>query len=308
MVINLKHPSELRFDILSKIGVSRVPIYLICTKDQKQEYALKVYPFKDENPNRLFLLESRFTFLSHPNVIHFVATKKSQPFKYHGRSIQASYIIMEASKYGDFATIWNSSPLFQDEKLVRTFFHQLCDGLEYLHSQGVAHLDLKAENLLLGDDFKLKIIDFDSAYKEGDSQILSKGTKNYRAPEIQFEGCYDPYAADIYAAGIVLFVLSTGVFPCVEDYYIENADLCNMMLKDDPRFWEFHSKINREFTVDEDFKTLFSSMIRPNPQNRATLEEIKSSNWYIKPIYNENELKKRMSDLLKVSPKSSGHK
>lgn len=47
------------------------------------------------------------------------------------------------------------------EKIVRTYFHQLVDALEYLHKSGIAHLDLKPENIALGDKFMLKIMDFE---------------------------------------------------------------------------------------------------------------------------------------------------
>jgi len=78
--------------------------------------------------------------------------------------------------------------MYGDKKLCRTFFHQLIDGIEYLHSQNLAHMDLKLENLVLGDDFKLKIIDFDLAISltdEKNDQYGGAGTKNYRAPEVR---------------------------------------------------------------------------------------------------------------------------
>ncbi|RZJ37213.1 MAG: hypothetical protein EOO18_06165 [Chryseobacterium sp.] len=49
--------------------------------------------------------------------------------------------------------------LLSHEMIIRTYFHQLIEGIEYIHSQGVAHLDLKLENIMLGDSFELKIID-----------------------------------------------------------------------------------------------------------------------------------------------------
>ena len=41
-------------------------------------------------------------------------------------------------------------------------------------------------------------------------KITTKGTQNYRAPEITKGSCVDPYAADIYSAGVILFLLKTG--------------------------------------------------------------------------------------------------
>jgi len=74
----------------------------------------------------------------------------------------------------------------------------------------VAHLDLKLENLLLGDDYGVKIADFDLSYKEGDSKIKSKGTAIYGSPEILEGSCTEPMAADLYSLGLVLLLLATG--------------------------------------------------------------------------------------------------
>jgi len=48
----------------------------------------------------------------------------------------------------------------------------------------MAHLDIKAENLLIGEEFALKIADLDLSYIEGDARLYGKGTTNSRAPEI----------------------------------------------------------------------------------------------------------------------------
>src|SRR5690606_5457236 len=123
-----------------------------------------------------------------------------------------SYILMERALC-DFFEVINSKVLTQDEKLVRTYFHQFVEGLEYLHSQGIAHLDLKPDNLLFGEDHKLKIADFDLSYICGDDSIRGKGTINFRAPEIKDYECKKPFAADIYSAGIILFALMFGYLP-----------------------------------------------------------------------------------------------
>ena len=63
---------------------------------------------------------------------------------------------MEYAKHGDFfdALITHRVPF--NETLIRTYFHQLIDAMDALHSKGAAHLDIKLENLLIGDDYTLK--------------------------------------------------------------------------------------------------------------------------------------------------------
>ena len=126
--------------------------------------------------------------------------------------------MMEFAPYGDFFKFVRAFRDSLTDKLIRTYFRSLIDGLEYLHKQGVCHLDLKLENLLIGKDYQLKIADFDMSYMVGDDKVITKGTKYYRAPELRSGKCRNGVAADVYSAGIILFALKTGgVIPYFED-------------------------------------------------------------------------------------------
>mmetsp|Transcript_15932 Transcript_15932/g.13499 ORF Transcript_15932/g.13499 Transcript_15932/m.13499 type:complete len:106 (+) Transcript_15932:458-775(+) len=104
-------------------------------------------------------------------------------------------------------------------------FRQLISGLEYLHLNGVSHLDIKPENILIGEDYKVKITDFDMAYHENDKESRGFGTHDYRAPELVNDKVEDHQAADIYSMGILLFVLMTGSLPYVEGKTVGGYDL-----------------------------------------------------------------------------------
>src|SRR5690606_17963001 len=109
--------------------------------------------------------------------------------------------------YGDFDQLMLLLNFYEDKTLVSTYFHQLVNGIEYLHNQGIAHLDLKLSNLLLGERFVLKIANFEQAHRKNDEKTLGKGTINYRAPELANGNCKCPASADICSMGIILFVL-----------------------------------------------------------------------------------------------------
>lgn len=92
---------------------------------------------------------------------------------------------MDYAPKGDlFDMLMNNIDVF-DDKLARTYFHQIIDGVEYMHSQSTAHLDLKPDNILIDSNGSIKIADFDLSYmKEDKIMCKGKGTTNFRAPEV----------------------------------------------------------------------------------------------------------------------------
>jgi len=80
---------------------------------------------------------------------------------------------------------------FLDEPQSRTLFKQLISAIEYIHGKGVVHRDIKCENLLLDENWNLKLIDFGFARKDTrtteNQVVLSKtfcGSYAYASPEI----------------------------------------------------------------------------------------------------------------------------
>lgn len=111
------------------------------------------------------------------------------------------------------------------ERIARCFIKQILNGIDIIHRVGLTHRDIKLDNILLSDNYILKIADFGFVgyLTEGnnDSGLLTdvKGTKVYMAPEILKGNGYDGIKVDIFSAGVCLFMLTFRRFPFGENAY-----------------------------------------------------------------------------------------
>ncbi|KAF9119262.1 serine/threonine-protein kinase HAL4/sat4 [Mortierella sp. GBA39] len=130
-------------------------------------------------------------------------------------------MVMEFAAGGDLFNLLTKShpPVSLHEK--HCLWRQLINGVQYMHSMGVAHRDLKPENILIdGTGRILKITDFGIAnvFKSvGDPIPLPCrgiiGSEPYIAPEEFYQEEYDPRAVDVWACGIIFYVMYYAAMP-----------------------------------------------------------------------------------------------
>lgn len=158
-----------------------------------------------------FLMEARAVArLNHPNVVAMYDI---------GLMDMRHYLAMELVKGESLkAYAKRTAPMPMVEAL--RIFIEMAEGLHCAHEAGIVHRDIKPANVLLTEARTVKIVDFGLAKLHGkrpggdEQQTIFKhaGTPGFMAPE-QIEGGPILPAADIYALGIVLFVLLTGRTP-----------------------------------------------------------------------------------------------
>src|SRR5215469_4244933 len=164
---------------------------------------------QDEEVMKRFVHELRYSRkITHKNVIRI----------YDFLYIQGNYAIsMEYFPSHTLgAEIVNEKPL--ELKRAMQFTTDICIGMTVAHQQGIVHRDLKPANVLIHQEGLLKIVDFGvaAAQREGDTQLTKTGyvigSPKYMAPE-QILGKKVDERADIYALGVMLYEMVTGVPP-----------------------------------------------------------------------------------------------
>jgi len=159
--------------------------------------------------------------------------------------------------------------------------------MEYMDKKDVAHRDLKLENLLVDENLNLKVADFGFAKNENVKQLKSyKGTHTYMAPEIREAKFYNGKKVDIFSAGVILFILTQGIFPFQaakkEDHYYK------MIIKGDKASY---FKATGSQDLSPEFKDLFFRMCAYDPKKRISAVEIRAHPWMnknlLKPISND---------------------
>jgi len=164
---------------------------------------------EDEEVMKRFVHELRYSRkITHKNVIRI----------YDFLFIQGNYAI--SMEYFPSHTlggeIVNEKPL--DQKRAVRFACDIATGMAVAHQVGIIHRDLKPANVLINDEGLLKIVDFGvaAAQREGDTQLTKTGyvigSPKYMAPE-QILGKKVDERADIYAIGVMLYEMFTGIPP-----------------------------------------------------------------------------------------------
>ena len=191
----------------------------------------------------------------HPNIVEMVDFFEDDKFY---------YIAMPPfgrPGYDLFDYIEVHTTMTEDE--CKSIFYQVCLGIQHLHNLGIAHRDIKDENIVLNPDGHVKLIDLGSAayLKDGPFDQFT-GTLDYASPEVLAGQKYSGKEQDVWAAGILLYTL----------IYKENP------------FYNVEEIMDRDLRVSyimsEENINLIRTILNRDLKARPTIDEILKHKWF----------------------------
>ncbi|XP_021374491.1 myosin light chain kinase, smooth muscle-like isoform X2 [Mizuhopecten yessoensis] len=176
------------------------------------------------------------------------------------------------------------------EKACVMFMRQICEGVEFMHSRNVLHLDMKPENILCltREGNRIKIIDFGlaRAYTPKDELRILFGTPEFMAPEVVN---YDPAspATDMWSIGVICYVLLSGLSPFMGE--VEAETLVNVTYAK----WDFTAE---EFeSISMDAKDFITHLLVKDPKKRLSSKECMEHRWLRRSVKREATVERSLS-------------
>lgn len=177
------------------------------------------------------------------------------------------YIILEYASGGELFRELRDAGQF-DEKTSAKYINQMCEAIKYCHSKRVIHRDIKPENILIGLNGELKLADFGWSVHSVQSakRYTLCGTLDYLPPEM-LEGKEHNESVDIWELGILLYEFLVGHPPFESE---GQSDTCNKIQCVEVVYPDH---------ISEGAKDLIDSILRKDPNERITIDEIQSHPW-----------------------------
>eukprot|EP00826_Nyctotherus_ovalis_P011403 TRINITY_DN12971_c0_g6_i3.p1 TRINITY_DN12971_c0_g6~~TRINITY_DN12971_c0_g6_i3.p1 ORF type:complete len:678 (+),score=133.18 TRINITY_DN12971_c0_g6_i3:175-2208(+) len=229
--------------------------------------ALKIYnKAKLKETQRMKNIQSEIKImqrLKHPNVVKFYSA-----FDTRNHTIIEMENVKGPSLHG---LLKSKEGQKLSESEARRVLRQVVDGIAYCHGRGIAHRDVKLENVLLDEKWNVRIIDFGfSTCMPRDKKLrVFCGTPSYMAPEIVLRKEHAGPPADMWAIGVLAYILLCGRFPFTGS---TDKELYNNIA---------HGRLHLPHHLSPASKSLIARMLAVEPERRVTAEEVGIDEWLL---------------------------
>ena len=205
-----------KYKVLGIVGEGAYGIVYKCLNKETNKY-VAVKKFKETHDKLVQKTMKRelamLQLLRHENVVEFQESFVSK----------GNFFLVFEYVEKNLLEVLEESPHGLSPKLIRSLVYQMCKAVSYLHKNNMIHRDVKPENLLIDENFNLKLCDFGFARKVKlnknnnniDTMTDYVATRWYRSPELLLSGgIYGP-EVDYWAIGCIMGELADGnpMFP-----------------------------------------------------------------------------------------------
>lgn len=237
-----------------------------------EKYAVKSFRLANVPPDKKQQLEAEveiFLTLDHPHVCRLIDVYESSDYL---------FLIMECMHGGELFDRIIELKTFAERDAANAI-QQMLLALNYLHSHGIVHRDIKLENFLYDKpgSHHLKLIDFGFS-KVWDPSIkmkMSCGTLSYVAPEVLRKSYTSQ--CDLWSLGVIVFILVSGSMPFFESKSGSGNDMITNIKRGlytmKPEKWSRLSQECVDFT---------KALLQVDPEKRLTAEQALNDPWITK--------------------------
>ena len=196
------------------------------------------------------------------------------------------YIVMEHCKNGNLLNYFDDGYYELQENLAKEIIFKLLSVINFIHSLGIIHKDIKLDNILFFDETKvnIRLIDFGFSKILGPNEKSTNrcGTLTFAAPELLLDRPYSK-SVDIWSIGIVTFFLLCGYLPFDD----KNSEEVIRQIVEDPT--PFKESVWKYISVEA--KDFVAGLLEKNPKKRLNIEQGLEHPW-LKSLYKAKEITK----------------
>lgn len=254
-------PTTDRYEFHEPLGTGGVgTVYRALDRQTGEHVAIKVLHYKQsENPilrQRIIREFRAASELEHPNIVRALAFENDR---------EIDYLVFELVEGGSLGDLLEQRHKFTEAEAIR-IITQVGQALEYAHTRGVIHRDVKPDNILVLPDGRVKLTDFglaktiDAADDNLTRPASGLGTPQFMAPEQFASAKTAGVRSDVYSLGVTLYSMITGRFP----FNGKNA-LAVMTQKEFERYPSAKSLVPG---LSDRVDAAITAALKPNPEDR----------------------------------------